>query len=366
MDSSTRLQLQRSFLALGARHESGAPVYAALCRALGAGPSPAATEIFSRFGRIISATHLNPALLLAGLHHAALRGDAPGLARFLPTCGGTYATDEAAALAATAEEALAANREDVLDFMLSEGARPPEPWWSAPLVLGALAAAESLGGGLSLVELGCGGGVNLNFDRYAYSLGGQVLGDGHLVLDSSLSGRTQSVSRLLAGGLPAVAGRRGLDADPLDLTNPSARQAAEAFLLPDEAERLARVRGAAAVLTGPGRPAIRRGEPVRQAEALLVEAYNAMEPGNTLLLFHTLFWSGLTDEERKALALAVQRLAAQLQPHKPFAWLQVEPFVPGGPVEMRLHTFGWTDQEDRAVRILAEVDPDRQWINWQE
>jgi hypothetical protein len=101
--------------------------------------------------------------------------------------------------------------------------------------------------------------------------------------------------------------------------------------------------------------------------ALLVERYNAMPEGNTLFLCQSLLWPYLAEEQRVRMTSAVQRLAAQLRPHKPLAWLQIEPFTPGsGTLTLRLQTFGWADQEDRAVRNLAEAAPDLAWVRWVE
>ncbi len=61
---------------------------------------------------------------------------------------------------------------------------------------------------------------------------------------------------------------------------------------------------------------------------------------------------------RSAVQVLAVRQAARVKAHKPLAWLQVEPAGPGSRVEIRLHTFGWEDLEDRTVRKLAEAPAD--------
>ncbi|MFZ5817598.1 MAG: DUF2332 family protein [Bacillota bacterium] len=361
MEPVTQQLLVRSLHRLAQSTRSTSPVTAALASGLGQGPSPGCLALFDHYFRIISATHLNLPALLAGLHYLALDGSAPELARFLPSCGGFFRPDQdQVALVLAAERLLLDRREELLDFMLSAEPREPEVRRAAALAVGALATAAQFGGGLTLVQLGAWDGLSLLFDRYAYRFGETCLGDAPLTLSAALSGR------LPAGSIPAVTGRFGLDPAPADLTDPAQRRMAEAFIAPDQTERLERFRAACTELERGERPDLRRGVAELDLPRLLVEAYNAMPPGNTLLLFSLMAWSELDDEAQKRVALGLQSLAAQVRPHKPIAWFQAEPLGPGERLELRLHTFGWADLEDRAVRRLGEADRDLAWIRLAE
>ncbi|MFZ5822768.1 MAG: DUF2332 family protein [Bacillota bacterium] len=368
MEPVTRQQLSRAFLAMSHAFASASPVTAALCAGLGRGPTPACEALFDQYFRIISAAHFNLPTFLAALHHMALSGEAPSLAHFFPSCGGGFIPEEGAALIAAAERCLEERREEVLDFLLTYEPRNHEVRRAAAVLLGALATVERLGGGLSLVQMGAQNGLLLQFDRYAYRLGAHQLGDSPLLLETAVNGNTAAVDRLLGLGMVSVVGRLGIDQDPADLRDPEQRRIAEAFIPPDQADRLARLRGACGLLDTAGEaPHLRRGLPELDLGRLLVEAYNEMAPGNTLLLFSLMSWTALDDEAQKRIALGVQSLAAQVRPHKPIAWLQAEEFTPGrGVLELRLHTFGWADLEDRSVVKLAEADPDLAWIRWLE
>lgn len=368
MEQVTRQQLSRAFLALSQAMQSTSPVTAALCEGLGRGPAPACEALFDHYFRIISAAHFNLSTFLAALHHLALAGEAPALARLFPSCGGAFRPEEQAALTAAAEACLWERREEVLDFLLTHESRDDEARRATAVLMGALATVDRLGGGLSLVQLGARDNLLLRFDQYAYRLGPHRLGDSPLLLETAIDGKAAALERLLGPGMPRVVGRRGLDQDPVDLGDPEQRRIAEAFIPPDQMGRLTRLRHACNLTDSPVPPPdLRRGVPELDMGRLLVEAYNEMAPGNTLLLFSLMAWTRLGDEAQKRIALGVQSLAAQVRPHKPIAWLQAEPFIPGKQVlELRLHTFGWADLEDRAVVKLAETDPDLAWIRWLE
>jgi|GEM_PF-5185839 len=367
MEPVTRHLLRQSYLALRQSAESTSPLVAALAGALGATLPPQLEALYDSYFRVISAVHPNLPVLLAGLHHLALSGEAPALARFYPSCGGQFRPGDEAALADSVAGVLGEHRESLLDFLLTYEPRDPEPRLSGAVLLGALATADRFGGGLSLVELGAGDGLALQFDRYRYAIGERHLGSGPALLALDLQDPAGTAHRLLEAPLPGVVGRIGLDPSPINLLDPAERRVSEAFIWPDQVERLARFRAAADLQAECGRPEVRCGIPELDLAGLLVQRYNGMAPGNTLLLVSLLSWSRLDDPAQKRSALALQTLAAQVQPHKPIAWLQVDRFSPGQTaLELRLHTFGWADLEDRAVRRLAEAAPDLSWVRWLE
>ena len=356
MMQSWQLQhLRDVFAAYGAHSRTVSPVTAALCEALGAGPAPVVADLFGRYYQILSNEEPNVPLFLAGLHHLALTGEAPALAGLFPTCGGTLAPSEAlgAAVAAT----VAQSRDELLDYMLSTELQPHVVERSAAVALGALAVAGQFGGGVSLVEIGCGGGLNLLFDRYAYAFGDRQVGNAPLTL------RVASEGAVPVGALPPVVGRYGLDPAPRNPADLSDRLLLESFFAPDAVEQVDHLRAAAHILAAEGPLAIRTGTAEDDLLPLLQEAYAAMPEGNTLLLVSTFVWPYLSERQKEQAVWAIQRQAARLTAHKPMAWLQLEP-VSGGVAELKLHTFGWTDQEDRTVRRLAETDPFVRQIRW--
>ncbi len=94
---------------------------------------------------------------------------------------------------------------------------------------------------LALIDLGASAGLNLNFDRYAYS----YQRDGHEILRWGLEGAQISLEAELRGDgeLPPippaipVASRDGIDLDPVDLANPDQLLWLRALIWPEHVER---------------------------------------------------------------------------------------------------------------------------------
>lgn len=355
-------QLRHALTVRSSVLQARSPLEAAICSALAEGPSPALQGIFERYYRVLASTAPDLTGLLAGLHHLALSGAAAS-ARFFPTCGGQFDPQrDRTDLGSTLEQDLAELADDLLDFLLSQEPPREDPRPAALLLLAALAAQERFGGALFLLEMEAGGGSRLLLDRFRYRFGDRVLApQTEPILDLESDWAGPAPDHLLRRGLPVFSGRLGVTDSPRDLTDPEQLLPALAYLPPDRPDLVERLRAVAAAMARGGRPEVRPGNLPR----VLVEAYNAMNPHTTLLIAGFNAWQRLTEGERIRTAQAIQTLAAQIQPHKPIAWVQAEPAGPDR-LELTLHTFGWADREDRAVRRLAEADSDLRQIRWLE
>lgn len=297
------------------------PIYAALCQGLAG--SRHLLALLQTYARVTAVQVAPIDGVLAGLHRLALAGESPALAAHFPTCGGSSTLDQDGLIAA-AEGALRTESADLLDALLTPPPPPTDPGDGAALAFATRLLAERWGGGFTLVELGGGSGLPLRFDQWQY--------EG------------------LSGEYPPIHGRYGISERRLDLSSPSDLLWASAQLAPEESLQLAQLQRAAGA---PDLPVIdqRRGDPAHQLLPLLQEAYAAMEPGNTLLLFSLWHWQRLTGGEQQAATHALQRLAGRLEPGKFLAFLQLDYF--GGPAELRLQTFHWRDPEERTVERIA-------------
>jgi hypothetical protein len=329
-------EMTRTAFADGARRwMSRSPRYAALCRGLA--ESPAVFSLIQTFTRVAAVQLVPVDAVLAGLHRQALGGEAPDLAAHLPTCGGDEASDETA-LVAAAETVLLDQSADLLDALLTPPPPPAEPADGAALAAATQLLADRWGGGFTLVELGGGSGLALRFDQRSYAD--------------------------FPGPFPPIVGRYGLAEGPLDLTSPYDLLWASAQLAPEDRAGLERLRAAAAALAGGPAVQQRRGDPAVDLLPLLLEAYAAMPPRNTLLLFSLWHWEAMTGGERETATRALQRLAGRLEPGRFLAFLQLDQFQPGAPAELRLQTFHWRDPEDRTVeRIATYIDRRVGWLS---
>ncbi|MEQ8839600.1 MAG: DUF2332 domain-containing protein [Acidimicrobiales bacterium] len=98
------------------------------------------------------------------------------------------------------------------------------------------------GSGLALIDVGCSAGLNLLLDRYRIDLGAVALGpaDARLHLAAESRGSTPVAE-------PAdISWRRGVDRNPIDVTDPDEARWLESLVWPDHPERLARLRAAIA------------------------------------------------------------------------------------------------------------------------
>ena len=94
---------------------------------------------------------------------------------------------------------------------------------------------------LALIDLGASAGLNLNFDRYSYS----YQRDGREVLRWGMAGARVRLEAELRGDgvlppIPSsipVAGRDGIDLDPVDLANPDQLLWLRALIWPEHVER---------------------------------------------------------------------------------------------------------------------------------
>jgi len=158
---------------------------------------------------------------------------------------------------------------------------------------------------LHIVEIGPSAGLNLNWDRYAYRYEGS---------DGALEGGEASALTIatewrgtrpppVPRSHPAIAGRIGLELNPVDLASEADRRWLLSLLWPGRPERIARMRAALEI-------AVRHKPPVRTGDALelLPAAIAEADPAHALVVTHSLvtyqwnepMWQRLHDTLRAA------------------------------------------------------------------
>ena len=183
------------------------------------------------------------------------------------------------------------------DTMLARATQTNEPARCAAL-LPALAGIE---GPLGLVEVGTSAGLCLYPDRYGYEYDGRPVGPRSEVrLRCTTSGPFPMPERL-----PTVVTRIGIDLNPLDVTDPGDLAWLRALVWPGpvEAERLQRLRGAAAVAAQEP-PTLLAGDLVER----LPEALALVPDGATPVVLHTAVLPYLPDAHRERFVDLVRSL----------------------------------------------------------
>jgi len=212
-----------------------------------------------------------------------------------------------------------------------------------------LPALAALPQPLALLEVGASAGLCLLFDRYAYEYevgeSRVTIGDGPVRLRCVARGPVPIPQQL-----PEVIWRRGLDLEPIDVTDLGAVRWLEACVWADQPERLERLRAAIALACDTP-PVVVRGEAITDLRRLVGEAPRHA----TLVIFHSAVLTYLDAAERKVFAGLVRRTDA--------VWLANEAtgvVHPGQSMESPAASFVLS-QNDKA---LAATHPHGRWIEW--
>jgi hypothetical protein len=251
-------------------------------------------------------------------HFRALRGQAPDIAAHYPSTGGDGDVDAAwrAVLADIHANVSTYDRLFERQVQTNEVAR-------AMPVLGAmLALAQATRMPLRIFEIGSSAGLVLNFDRYRYSGEGWTWGDP--ASPAQLRNRIASGVPLYLDAPLQVIERRGCDLNPLDPANADDADTLLGFIWPDQRERFARLR--AAIEIARRHPVeIASGDGIAWSRAMAIPS-----DGAATVLLHTVMTEHMPAADLQSLADAIDELARQAAPSRPFAWVRMEPAAPRG------------------------------------
>lgn len=265
--------------------------------------------------------------LMGAVNRLVLSGVEPRLAAIYadPECNEEEAFTEFSAV-------LARNRER-LRKSIKRPVQTNEVGRCAALLPGFLTIAASTGLPLRLLEVGASTGLNLRWDRYRFLTGGFAWGP---------AGSPVQIEFELRGKLsvPAsveVAERRGCDPSPVDLSTEDGRETAFAYIWPDQAERLGRLR--AALEAASELPAVVDPEGVG---SWLERMLATRTPGLATVVYHSLVAQYFSEEERLSFQRSLEEAAARASTDAPLAWLRMEPA--GRWADVRLSS--WPANED--------------------
>lgn len=325
--------------------QRGAPLYVRLAEAIGGDRELRALAQSAKPGQ-------PPAnLILGAVHFLLLRGADHPLRAFYPTLNpGGAAGDPFPPF----RDFVMRYRSAVAELVATRITNTNEIGRSAILHPGFRVLAEETGRPLYLVEIGPSAGLNLNWDSYgvAYVRDGQRFEteapDAPLVIEAGLRGA--GVPPL--GAPPEVAGRVGLELNPVDLGDADARDWLRALVWPDHVARLARLEKALAIAAG-RTPPIRAGD----ALALLPEALAEAPKDAALCVYHTVVTYQFSREMREALENLLTAASLRRPVHRlSFEWAGDNFY----PLRLARHHDG-----AKAERTLALCDPHGAWLEWQ-
>jgi hypothetical protein len=276
--------------------------------------------------------------LLGAVHRLVLAGEAPELATFYPSAGGT--ADGQRAWPAFLE--LIVRERERLREELRAPVQTNEVGRSAGLLGGFLLMAGRFGLPLRILEVGASAGLILRFDSYGYADGARSWGP---------SGSSVRFEDFLAGGVAeaanfpfeveaAVAERAGCDASPLDPRSERDQLVLRGFVWPDQAERFQTLSAALAA-------AAEDPVPVERADAAdwVERQLERPHPGVATVIYHSLVMMYMSDPSRERMIAAIERAGRSAGEDAPVAWLRMEL----GGDEADVHLTVWPGGEEAKI-----------------
>ena len=247
-----------------------------------------------------------PLRLAGGLHALVLSGRAPELAAVYPP--NAVQNDKMRVALLTALD----THEVFLLDLVKSAPQTNEVRRSAALMAGAAVLKTYFDSPVWLSELGASGGLNMMWDHFALDLVGGRMGpcDAVLTLAPDWEGPMPPLA------LPEILSRAGVDLNPLNPRVPADLLRMTAFLWPDQPERLALTRAAAAVMDAE----------LSQGDAIdwLANRLNEAPAGCVHLIQHTVAWQYFPqDAQCRGLEL-IEKAGAAATSDKPLAWLSLE------------------------------------------
>jgi hypothetical protein len=188
---------------------------------------------------------------------------------------------------------------------------------SAALMTGLIEVARRHGPKLELFEIGSSAGLNLLIDRFRFDLGGTMIGpaDSAVTIRPEWRGAPPPEQRV------EIVSVRGVEIQPVDVTDPAAADRLRAYIWADNPERTERLARAIAMIEA--RPVdMAQGDAADWVEARLAEPQAA---GVTRVLMHSVVWQYLGPERQARIEAAMAAAGAAATVERPLAWVRMEP-----------------------------------------
>lgn len=288
-----------------------------------------------------------PLRVFGAVHDRVLSGAAPDLAAHYPTAGGR--ADAQAAWPGFRDRV--ARDGELLRPWLERFPQTNEVRRCAGLLGGFLTVAARFGRPLRLLEIGCSAGLNLAWPEYHYRLGEHTWGDPDSPVRIETDWRGEAPPR---GAAPAIHSRAGCDLAPRSVMDAEAVRGLEAYVWADQPERLAQLRGAAAVA--------RRAPPrIAKASAAdwLAEVLPVAPAGVCDVVYHSSVWGYLSPDEQQRVRATIEQRGARAEELGPIAWLRHDDSADGLRIEIRVRV--WPGNEEH---LLGLGHPHGRVVEW--
>jgi hypothetical protein len=298
-------------------------------------------------------------LLFAAVHYLLLKAPDHPLARFYPGLEGVSPDgDPTPAFVAFCRE----RRSDLIAIIGTRRAQPNEVQRSAVLLPALALASECLEESMTLVDVGCGAGLNLLFDRFRYRYGRLAsvgAEESPVRLSCAIRG---SKPPPVPEAMPTPVRRIGIDESPLDVTDPNDALWIRACIWPERTEAAAQVAGAIE-LARASPPQLISGH----ALEVLPQVLAGRPEDEPVCVMTSATLAYLDVDERTELAEVLRRLAE----HRRLVWVTLEGFryspVTASEAAGRdpgTGCLGLTDFDRGRSEALALASMHGNWLKW--
>jgi hypothetical protein len=213
----------------------------------------------------------------------------------------------------------------------------------------------SVEGPLHLLEIGASAGLNQHWEAFGYDGGhwSRQGAQGAPIITSAWDGDPPTLPDTFE-----IASRKACDQSPLDVNDAEHCLALQAYIWPDQTDRLERVRAAIAL-------ARMRSVHVDKADAAdwLESQLAGPLPEGTTVVFHSIAWQYFDEATHKRGLAAIEKAGARADVHHRLAWLRFEHqrvFDPAG--SAAVHLIDLVTWPGGARRTLAHADPHGQRV----
>jgi hypothetical protein len=325
----------------------GSPFTARLCRLFAERLRPGvdvADRIIGWPGDPLPSADSVPLRIAGCLHALVLEGRDSSLAGAYPP----NAIDDDALWTAI-RQAMSSHASFILDRMKS-APQTNEVRRSGALLPGFLLLGEIFGKPLVLSEVGASAGLNLQWDRYRYDLGGHAFGppDSSVLIAPEWRGNPPPDADIM------VADRAGCDLNPVRAADPAHRLRMLSYIWADQADRLERTANALDI-------AAREGLEVEKADAIdwLRARLERPHPGHVHVVYHTIAWQYLPKPLRDRGEALIAEAGARATADTPLARLSLEADDKPGDASLTLQVWPAGDKKE-----IGRGDFHGRWVDW--
>jgi hypothetical protein len=295
---------------------------------------------------------LLPLRLLGGVHAHVLSRQAPELALYYPSVGGTADPGRDAELAWPSFRAV-----------LHEHAATLRPWLDRAPQTNEIGRGVALVGALQhvvaeadlpvrLIEVGASAGLNLRADLAYITGAGTTHGD------------PASPAQLLdawrgappPAAVPRIVERTGGDLHPIDATTTAGRLRLTAYVWADQVARIARLRGGLDL-------AARTAVDLRAEPAAATLGRVAVTAGHWTVVWHSVFRQYLSDTEYDAMIATIRAVADTATAEARFAHVFAEPAERSGDGAVEVVLTTWPGGQRRQLGVAAAHGIPTTWLD---